>query len=382
MPLSEVLYQDAAQERLQRAFRVGRVPHAYLFAGPSGVGKEMLATRLAAVLLCEQPREMPAPRSDKGTSPPWRDACGRCVDCELLAAGNHPDLHRIHRTLGKVHPDKEVRNRKATVLGVDVIRHFVIEKMGLRPSRERAKVFIICETERMNEEAQNAMLKTLEEPPEHSYVVLLATSPDVLLPTTRSRCQVVKFRSLPVDFVADRLVRERGLTGGEARFLAELTQGSLGLALQGVDAKLHEMVPGVLQTMARAVGDPLGSGKDFLEMAKELAGFYAGRDKDEDEEAVDTNASRSGQLTLLAIVSTVLRDVLRLGTGAGSVATPDAAAAGRLAAGADMQGIRDAIKAMAAAEHQITRSANTALIFDGVGIAIGRAFGGATSPRR
>jgi DNA polymerase III subunit delta' len=382
MPLSEVLYQDDAQERLQRAFRVGRIPHAYLFAGPSGVGKEMLATRLAAVLLCAQPAEVRAPRSGKATSPAWRDACGRCVDCELMAVGNHPDLHRIHRALGKMHPDKEVRNRKATMLGVDVIRHFVIEKMGLRPSREQAKVFIVCETERMNVEAQNAMLKTLEEPPEHSYIILLATSADVLLPTTRSRCQLVTFRSLPVEFVAERLVGERGLAAGEARFLAELSQGSLGLALQGADAKLHQAMPTVLQAMARAAKEPLGCGKSLLETAKELAEFYQEREKEDDEDALDTNASRSGQLTLLAIVSIILRDVLRIRTGVEPAATPDRAAVERLAAGADTEAIGKALKAMTAAEYQIARSANTSLIFDGVGIALGQALAGAILPRR
>jgi DNA polymerase III delta' subunit len=381
MPLSEVLYQDGAQLQLQRAFQVGRIPHAYLFTGPSGVGKEMLAARLAAVLLCAAPVEVPAPRSGKAKSPAWRDACGRCVDCQLLAAGNHPDLHRIHRILGKMHPDKTIRDRKAIDLSVDVIRHFVIDKMGLRPSRERAKVFIVCEAERMNEAAQNAMLKTLEEPPEHSYIVLLATSADVLLPTTRSRCQQVAFRKLPTEFVAERLVRERGLGVGEARFLAELAQGSLGLALQGAEAKLHEALPGVLRVMGTAGRDPLNCGKQLLEMSRELAEFYKEREKEDDEEAVDTNAARSAQLVLLAIASTILRDVLRIQAGAEAAATPDGTALDRLASGADTEEIRTAIKAMAAAEYQIARSANTSLIFDGVGIAIGRALCGAASPR-
>ncbi|HVP12641.1 MAG TPA: DNA polymerase III subunit [Phycisphaerae bacterium] len=373
MPLSEVLYQDEAQERLQRAFRVGRMAHAYLFAGPSGVGKEMLAARLAAVLLCAEPVEVPAPTGAIGSSPTWRDACGRCVDCRLLAAGNHPDLHRIHRILGKMHPDKEVRNRKATVLGVDVIRHFLIEKMGLRPSRDRAKVFIICEAERMNEEAQNAMLKTLEEPPEHSYIILLATSADVLLPTTRSRCQLVTFRSLPVEFVAERLEQERGLKPGDARFLAELARGSVGLALQGADAKLHQLVPGVLEAMMRAAKDPLGCGKSLLEMANELAEYYKEREQEDDEESVDTNAARSGQVAVLSVVSTILRDVLRAAAGAEPVATSDRVAVRALAGGAGAEAIGKAVKAMAAAEYQIARSANTSLIFDGVGIAVGQA---------
>ncbi|MBU0640035.1 MAG: hypothetical protein KKB50_14305, partial [Planctomycetes bacterium] len=80
MPLSDVLFQDAAQERLQRALRSDRVPHAYLFTGPTGVGKEMLALRLAAVLLCERPRAIDAPGCGGDGAVSWRDACGECTD--------------------------------------------------------------------------------------------------------------------------------------------------------------------------------------------------------------------------------------------------------------------------------------------------------------
>ncbi len=370
MPLSEVAFQDAAQTHVQRALRAGRMPHAYLFTGPTGVGKEMLATRLAGVLLCAEPRDVPAPADAAGG--PWRDACGRCTDCELLAAGTHPDFHRIYRALAKLHPDKRVRDRKATELGVDVIRHFVIEKMGLRPNRGQAKVFVVCEAERLNTEAQNAMLKTLEEPPEHSYVILLATSADVLLSTTRSRCQQVPFRRLPTEFVVQRLVQMRSLTPEAAKFLSELSQGSLGQALQADDAKLQDLVRPVLQVLATSAADPLGTGRTLAELAKGFAGFFEDRSEGEDDEAVDTNASRSAQLAVFAVVSAILRDLNRLVGGVEAVGAPQVASLSRLVAGATPESVRQAVQAVAAAEHQVARSVNTSLIFDAVGVALGQ----------
>lgn len=370
MPLSDVAFQDAAQAHVQRAFQAGRMPHAYLFTGPSGVGKEMLATRLAGVLLCAEPRSVPAPANAAGRT--WRDACGRCTDCRLFAAGTHPDFHRIYRALAKLHPEKRVRDRKAIELGVDVIRHFVIEKMGLRPNRGRAKVFLLCEAERMNAEAQNALLKTLEEPPEHSYLILLATSADALLLTTRSRCQQVPFQRLPTDFVLQQLVQMRSLAHEPAKFLSELSQGSLGQALQADDAKLQELVPPVLQVLATSAADPLGAGRTLAELAKGLAGFFKDRTGKEDDEAVDTNANRSAQLAVFAVVSAILRDLHRLAAGVEAVGTARVASLSRLLAGATPESVRQAVQAVAAAEYQVAHSGNTSLIFDAVGVALGQ----------
>jgi len=369
MPLSDVAFQDAAQEHIQRAFRASRMPHAYLFSGPSGVGKEMLATRLAEVLLCADPSETAAPGGKKEEKS--RDACGRCTDCELFAAGTHPDFHRIHRTLAKVHPEKKVRDRKATELGVDVIRHFVIEKMGLRSSRGRAKVFVICEAERMNTEAQNAMLKTLEEPPEQSYLMLLTVSADALLPTTRSRCQQVPFRRLPTEFVIERLSRMREIPAEAARFLAELAQGSLGQALQAADAGLHELASPVMEVVAASAADPLGGGRTLSELAKGLTDFFKDQASKDDEEAVDTNASRSAQLAVFSVVSAILRDVHRVVGGAEAVGAPQVGSLSRVVAAATPESVRRAIQAVAAAEYQVTHSGNTSLIFDAVGVALG-----------
>lgn len=372
MPFSDVLHQDRPQVMLQRLLQSGRIPHAILFAGPDGVGKEMLATRLAAVLLCRQPRDVAAAVKSDGLDR-WRDACGRCPDCELMAAGNHPDFHRIYRGLARLHPDKKVQQRKAIELSIDVIRHFLIDKIGLRPSLGRAKVFVVSDTERLSTEAQNAMLKTLEEPPPSSYLILVAPSPDVLQETTRSRCRRIDFRALPTEFIRRRLTDEHGASETAAAFLAESAQGSLGRAILHARCGLFDRAMEMIQVMARSAAAPLDSSKTLQEMCKDLSAAFKAQDR---SELSDTALSRAAQYAALAVLSTALRDVQRAALGRDPAALPSSSLVRDLAAGASAGAISPAIRAVGAAEYQIGRSANHQLIFDALCIRLGRALSG------
>ncbi len=412
MRFTEVLHQWQAQDRLQRALRSGRVPHAYLFAGPDGVGKEMLAERFAALLLCPQTRAAASPPDKTAAAglPTWIETCGQCEDCILFGAGTHPDVHRIHRGLSKFHPDPAVRARKATVLGIDVIRHFLIERTGLFPSRGRAKVFVVPEAHLLSDESQNALLKTLEEPPDHTFLILLASSVETMLPTTRSRCHLVRFHPLPSAFVEEHLRKQHPAAPAAARFLAELSQGSLGIAIRGWHARLHEAIPVVIKAVADAPRDALGAGKALTELAEAVAQAFkgptvtadeaddneeipagAGRDAAAEDSATSGSISAAGSLlnplreaqkTVLAMVTVVLRDTMRMAAGSTPVALPSDTAVTALARQTTPALAGQAIRAVSLAETQIDRSLNTQLVFDNVGIELGRAILPPSAPRR
>jgi DNA polymerase-3 subunit delta' len=190
-------------EFLRAAAGSGRLAHALLFAGPDGIGKRSVAQALAAWMHC---------------SPGGSDACGACASCRQIAAGSHPDVQVVSVASGK----KEI--------GVDRVRELK-RFMQLRPLLGATKVAIIDAAASLTVAAQNALLKTLEEPPAHSLLILVASNPDALLPTVRSRCQRLRFAPLPVDLVAAIVARAGGVDPAVARELALLAEGSPGRAL-------------------------------------------------------------------------------------------------------------------------------------------------------
>lgn len=194
---------ERVRDFLRAAVTNDRLPHALLFAGADGVGKRTVALALVNWLLCEE----------KGA-----DACGHCTACRQVAAGSHPDFQMVSVAAGK----KEI--------GVDRVRE-VKRFTQLRPMRGAIKIALIDDAHMLTVAAQNALLKTLEEPPDHSLLVLVTSSPDALLPTVRSRCQRVQFSPLPTDMVAEILGRDHGIEPATARQLAALAEGSPGRAL-------------------------------------------------------------------------------------------------------------------------------------------------------
>ncbi len=188
---------------LRTAVANDRLPHALLFAGADGIGKRSLALALVAWLLCETDAD---------------DACGSCAACRQVAAGSHPDFQLVSVASGK----KEI--------GIDRVRD-VKRFTQLRPMRGTVKLAVIDDAHMLTIAAQNALLKTLEEPPEHSVLILVANNPDALLPTVRSRCQRVQLSPLPNDAVVEILTRDHGIAPATARQLAALAEGSPGRAL-------------------------------------------------------------------------------------------------------------------------------------------------------
>jgi DNA polymerase-3 subunit delta' len=219
MTLVSVLGQPRAIDSLQAALRGGAVHHAYLFAGPEGVGKELAAVGLAQALTCpEQP--------DVG--------CGVCASCTRVDRGLHPDVtwvmpdeERVSRGLAG---RSDFTGTPSRELRVEQIRGLQ-ERLALRGLESKRKVAIIVSAQTMNVQAQNAFLKTLEEPPSETTLIMVTSAMDRLLPTIRSRCSKVHFSPLPMELVAQRVQQERKLDAATAALAAVMAGGSLGRAL-------------------------------------------------------------------------------------------------------------------------------------------------------
>jgi DNA polymerase III subunit delta' len=207
MPFSEILGHSRQLETLCRALAKGQLHHGYLFLGPEGVGKKTLAISLAKAIHCSEAES---------------DFCGQCADCTRIQTGNHPDVRVIEPLSGK----KEI--------SIQQIRE-VEKELNFRSFVGKKKIAVFDPATLINWPAQNALLKTLEEPPQGSLLILVSTSAGGLLPTLRSRCLSLSFGSLPRDMIATVLQSRRGIQQQEAEFLAALAMGSLGKAL-GLDS--------------------------------------------------------------------------------------------------------------------------------------------------
>ncbi|NLX12817.1 MAG: DNA polymerase III subunit delta' [Phycisphaerales bacterium] len=376
MSIFDVRHQERAHRIIQRAMTSQRIPHAYLFVGPEGVGKEMLALRLGRVLLCESPIRQPAPEGVSDSPLEAQDACGQCADCRLVEAGTHPDLHLIYRQLNRQHPEPLVRKQKALFVGVDVIRHFLIGRAGTCPSRGRAKVFVVREAERMNEAAQNCLLKSLEEPSPSTFIILISSALDRMLPTVRSRCQPVAFQPLPTDFVSEQLHKLRPDADPQAiNYLAQRSGGSLGVACKLLDDGLFPIKQAWGDQLAALLRPARGFApnelaKPFAEDAKKLGKCVSARDPD----VSDTDATRQGLQSLLAVLADYYLDALRRRVGAvlPAINSDHPEIAEQLAVSRATPALLASLRAITETDTHITRNANIDLALESLFIKLAR----------
>jgi DNA polymerase III subunit delta' len=236
---------------------LGRAPHAVLLVGPGSVGKTTLAMDLAAGLLCNDP--------DPGARP-----CRDCRGCRQVASGNHPDLHR----LAPEGPGGQIRIGKASDPEPGTVRH-IIGELSLLPVEGGARVVIVEQAHRLNDDAQNALLKMLEEPPAGVTIILCADDEECLLPTVRSRC--VRVRLGPVGGrEIERWLGELGAAEApRAARLARLADGRPGLALayaHSADAERlrGEIARGILDMLAESRQARLASVRELMKSAGAL----------------------------------------------------------------------------------------------------------------
>jgi DNA polymerase-3 subunit delta' len=262
MPFSELIAQDRALRPLRSALRRGALHHAYLFGGPEGVGKGRAARLLAQAANCEGGAPGPAGFRD--------DPCGACPPCRKIAKGIHPDVLVLHeeRVMAKAGAWEPKGGRAPSKdIVVDQVRELVDHRLALKRYEGRRRFVLVDPADAMNPQAQNALLKTLEEPPEDTTLVLVASSPDALLPTIRSRCLRIAFAPLPAGAVEERLC-QAGHAPEAARLAAALSGGSLGRALAVRDETLAARREAVL---AAAALDPDDAGA-WLAFAREHGG--------------------------------------------------------------------------------------------------------------
>ncbi len=265
--LSTLLAQDAAKATLERALQRGRVHHAYLFDGPSGVGKERAALGLAQALVCER-------RLANGAS-----ACGECSACVRVNIREgerrppHPDVIVLER--GLYLPEQIGRRTPETQdLSIDQVRTLVLARAAFAPHEGKARVFILRRAEELSTGAANALLKTLEEPGDRTHFVLLSSAADSLLPTIRSRTQRVRFGALP-DAIVERILCGAGAKPEDARAVAKLAHGSMSEAASLADpeasAEREAFVKKALASLtARGIGPLLEVAEDAKKQKEAL----------------------------------------------------------------------------------------------------------------
>jgi DNA polymerase III subunit delta' len=264
MPFRDLVGHRRLLVLTARAALAGTLPPSLIFSGPEGVGKRRAATALAQLVNCLSPLD--------------GDACGTCTACSRIARGVHPDVLAIEPG-------------ESGSIKIDQVRD-AIDRSAYRPFEGKRRVVIIDEADALVPEAQNALLKTLEEPPAASTFVLVTSRADVLLPTVLSRCQRLRFGRLSPGEIAHVLEHVHGYSSGDAHAAAALADGSIGRALEGGSedyVRARDAAATVLTRIA-AASDP----RSRLNVARSLT---------------DGGADREDLARRLRAIASLLRDL-------------------------------------------------------------------------
>ena len=249
--LKDIKGQDTAVEFFRSSVNRKRLAHACLFLGLEGLGKTLLAKNLAKFLNCDNPVK---------EEDVFIDCCDTCITCHKIDDFNHPDVHWV----------ESGRSKK---ISIDDIR-LAQKEISLKPYEAKFKIFIILQAEDLTEEAQNSLLKTLEEPPAFSLIILTAANISGLLPTIISRCQIIKFYPFNYERLKETLVVDYKLKANDAQILAAQAEGRIGLALslreKDALSKKNLLIDRVCQPGRRFYSADIFNIKDKKELSSQM----------------------------------------------------------------------------------------------------------------
>lgn len=220
MDFQQIIGHEDIIKHFKASIEMDRIGHAYIICGEEESGKRTLSASFAKTLQCEQ----------HGPDP-----CNRCQSCLQADSGNHPDIIRVE-------------HEKPQVVSVDDIRTQVVDTISVKPYKSKYKIYIIEDGQLMNAQAQNALLKTIEEPPEYGVIIILTTSLDKLLPTVISRCITLNIRPVKERDIYDYLMEHFSLDKDKANFCVEYAQGNLGKAIKlATNEEYQELLQSVIR---------------------------------------------------------------------------------------------------------------------------------------
>ncbi len=237
MPFTDILAQDHIIDHFNKAIKADHLSHAYIFTGQEGVGKALFAKELAKALNCKNNEN---------------DSCNSCTNCNRIETFNHPDVFWIER------------EEKAKFIKIENIRN-LRNSVRLSPLESDYKIFIIKEADRMNEEASNCLLKTLEEPSPNTIIILIANSMAPIKDTIRSRCQIIRFQSIPSHIIENQLTDKSGADTNKIGWISRFCNGSLANALYLLDDNHYEMNNDIVTRMTEPDMDNLVFAEEVID---------------------------------------------------------------------------------------------------------------------
>ena len=239
MPFIDILAQDHVINLFKETIKADRLSHAYIFTGQNGVGKALFAKEFTKTLFCKKSKN---------------DSCNLCLNCVRIEKANHPDVSWI-----------EIEE-KAKYIKIENIRKLQ-HSVKLSPIESDYKTFIIKDADRMNEEASNCLLKTLEEPTPNTIFILISNSLSSIKETIKSRCQIIRFHTIPTHVIKDKLSEKLNAETRKIEWASRFSNGSLGEAFELLENNYYEINNNIINRLTRP-------GMDNLLFVEEIISTY------------------------------------------------------------------------------------------------------------